>query len=131
MLVDYENENKKDVYDTDGSKAKYNEELNKYFNNKTIEAQTSKFGGYKYSQVIYSNNSLLNASISAYAGDSISLADDVKIKAFENYVGSNFFDFSNLTFKSSNGLSTEDAKKLDDAFVNFYFSSTFESETNK
>lgn len=121
------------LQDYQNLKTTYLTALNSYINNLSLGAETSDFEGFKYSQYVLSNSVLINQTIQAYAdGDTSStMSTYIENNLISNYLGLNnssntFFDVNNYQF-----LDPTYQNYLNDGLANYFFDTTFNSQTNK
>ncbi len=121
--------NSKDPFETGGTYSKYLERINPYISALNLKPLTSNFGGFKYSQYIYSNDFIVNSILLAYGSDSNSMGDSMKVDILSKYLDTDF-DLNTLKFKDQ-AFAGKTKTELDTALINNYFSSTFNGLTNK
>ena len=129
---------KKDPFDkNDGSYTKYVQLIDPFVNGLSLQPLKSNFDGFKYSQYIYTNNSLANEVLYSFGIDSNSMGDVIKIDILTEHLKDDF-DLTNLKFKNDNHFWVDNSKinkdrteKLNTALINSYFSSSFNDLSNK
>lgn len=89
--------------------------------NTILKPLSSNFSGFKYSQIVLSDDVLINASMNAYANDSSLLANDFKIAKISEWIN-----------KQKNGKANETIRPiLESAVANNHFFNIFNSLSNK
>ena len=121
------------VKDYEKLRTNYLSLIDTYFNNLILTTQTSDFEGFKYSQYILSNSTLINQTLESYAsGDTSStMSTYFQNQLISNYLNLNvtnnsFFDISNYAFKDDNYKDY-----LNSGLANYFFNSSFDNQTNK
>ncbi|RXY96085.1 hypothetical protein D8X55_04795, partial [Malacoplasma penetrans] len=88
------------------------------------------FEGFRYSQYIYSNSYYVNTVLIAFGAEGSDLQNLVKLNYLKSYVSS-YFDDSTLQFKSASVGSQDIKDYLNYGLSNFFFNSSFDSNTVK
>lgn len=88
----------------------------------TLKPLSSNFSGFKYSQIVLSDDVLINASMNAYANDSSLLANDFKINKISEWINKE---------RSENYNTSTNNNSIDSAVANNHFFNIFNSLSNK
>ncbi|MEG1353901.1 MAG: hypothetical protein RSC65_02940 [Malacoplasma sp.] len=118
-----------DPYSTSGSNSLFLTSLNSLLTTIKVTPLESNFAGFKYSQYIYSNQSMWNNALLAYGSDGNSLGNKVKANIIKEYLGTDInvnLEFTSTLFPTSTTLN-----KVNSYATNLYFSSIFNGSSNK
>lgn len=118
-----------DPYATNGSQASFLISLTNLLNSLVILPLESSFAGFKYSQYIYSDKSMLNSSLLAYGNDGNSFGNKIKSNIIKEYLGTDVND--KLEFTNTLIPNAIDLKNINNYANNLYFSSVFNAADNK
>lgn len=125
-----------DPFSNNGSKKMFNDAINAFVNQLQLAPLQSSFEGFKYSQYILTNNYYVNVLLNSFGSDGNSIGNEIKSDILKDYL-EGYVDFTTLDFKSSLGYNNSTTpgvdhnKNLNNAMINFFFNSTFNSMTDR
>lgn len=123
-----------DPFATSGSQKAFFDAINNFVDQLNLAPLQSSFEGFKYSQYILTNNYFINVLLNSYGSDGNSIGNGVKNDILTYYLSNNV-DLSTLEFKNSiwtsSTFATSAASNLNNAMVNFFYNSNFNSATDR